>query len=301
MSENFDAATGMPADDMAEYVQMFVDETSENLDDLVETLLVLESDPASQPHLNEVFRLVHSIKGSAMLLGLDSISVLTHHMENHFARLRSGSEVLDQPMMDLVLECIDFLRDCVTRLRAGQPLASVPELLERLAAISEQQHLAETTGSGGSARNAANAAHKPAVQPVAKAAPESPQVESLPSTPAANYTLGPLNYDDDDDEAEELDVETVAAGDEPPAAPSSASTAHEPPRRLRVTVHFQKDVELPGLRAELVLSRLSEIGEVRRTIPDATELQRVEVLGSLQVLIETFSSDAQLRIGRAHV
>ncbi len=80
----------MPSDEMAEYIQMFVDETSEQLDDLVEVLLVLENEPESTEQLTESFRLVHSIKGASAMMGLDSITLLTHHLENHFEHLRSG-------------------------------------------------------------------------------------------------------------------------------------------------------------------------------------------------------------------
>lgn len=117
---------------MAEYLQMYLDETSEQLDALVETLLALEVNPTDADQLNEAFRLVHSIKGSSALMGLDSVTVLTHQLENHFERLRSGLQRLDRSMMDLILRCIDFLRECNRRMRAGQELGSAPELLEQL-------------------------------------------------------------------------------------------------------------------------------------------------------------------------
>jgi two-component system chemotaxis sensor kinase CheA len=100
---DFSFSTGMPSEEMAQYLQMFVDETGEQLDGLVEVLLVLESNPTSQSDLNESFRLIHSIKGASGMMGLDSITLLTHHLENHFERLRSGLQTLDQSMMDLIL------------------------------------------------------------------------------------------------------------------------------------------------------------------------------------------------------
>ncbi|MFM9962427.1 MAG: chemotaxis protein CheA [Planctomycetaceae bacterium] len=136
MSDEFDFSTGMPSEEMASYLQMYLDETSEQLDALVETLLVLEGEPTNHDHLNEAFRLIHSVKGSAAMMGLDSVTVLTHHLENHFERLRSGTTTLNQPTMDLILRCIDFLRECNRRLREGQSLASAPELLEELNRLS---------------------------------------------------------------------------------------------------------------------------------------------------------------------
>jgi two-component system chemotaxis sensor kinase CheA len=120
------------SDEMAEYLPVFLDETEQQLEELVETLLVLEREPDRAEELGEAFRLVHSIKGSAGLLGLDSIAVLAHHLESRFEALRSGVRVLDRPMMDLALRCVDFLRECTRRLRAGEALSSDTELIAAL-------------------------------------------------------------------------------------------------------------------------------------------------------------------------
>ena len=132
-------------DDAAEYLQTFLDETEEQLDDLVETMLDLEQDTSDREDLNEAFRLIHSIKGSAGIMGLESITVLTHHLENRFESFRSGREQLDERTMNLVLRCIDFLRDCTSRLRVNEELGSPRELLDELKRLETQAH--ETPGS----------------------------------------------------------------------------------------------------------------------------------------------------------
>ena len=135
------ANTNNPADfddEMSEYLQTFLDETEEQLDDLVETMLLLENASTNEAGLNEAFRLIHSIKGSAGMMGLDNITVLTHHLENRFERFRSGTQQLDEQTMNLVLRCIDFLRDCVDRLRDDQTLGSPTELLTELKKLEDQ-------------------------------------------------------------------------------------------------------------------------------------------------------------------
>ena len=170
MSDSFGFSSGMPSEEMAEYLQMFLDETGEQLDGLVETLLVLEKSPADSAQLNEAFRLIHSIKGSAAMMGFDSITVLAHQLENHFERLRSGIQSLDRQMMDLILRCIDFLRESNRRLRAGEPLAGAPELLEELSAIGNR---------------AVPAPEELTAAPVRSEEPEEPaQVASPPAPPA---------------------------------------------------------------------------------------------------------------------
>ncbi len=161
MSDDFNFTTGMPSEEMAEYVQMFVDETSEQLDELIQVLLILESKPDSPSHLNESFRLIHSIKGAAAMMGLDSITLLTHHLENHFERLRSGLETLDKSLMDLILKCVDFLRNAVTMLREGRPLVSAPELIEQLSRSSTEIRIA-----GNTEHNTPNVAATPEASPL---------------------------------------------------------------------------------------------------------------------------------------
>ena len=124
--------------DLSQYRQMYVDETEEQLDDLVETMLVLEENPADNVSLATAFRLLHSMKGAAGMMGFDQITVLTHHLETRFERLRSGRIQLDRITMNLTLRCIDFLRLCNEQLRENTELATPDVLLEELRALEER-------------------------------------------------------------------------------------------------------------------------------------------------------------------
>ena len=150
---------------MAQYLQMFVDETSEQLDALVDVLLVLESNPSSPSELNESFRLIHSIKGAAAMMGLDSITLLTHHLENYFERLRSGIQVLDRPMMQLILKCVDFLRESTVKLRDGEPLRSSPDLLDELVNRENSHEASAAVESSSDSRHSTEIAET--VEPIA--------------------------------------------------------------------------------------------------------------------------------------
>jgi two-component system, chemotaxis family, sensor kinase CheA len=130
-----DISKYVPSGEMADYLQMYLDETGEQLEALVEKLLALEKNPADAVCLNDAFRLVHTIKGSSALMGFESITQVTHHLESHFERVRSGSQTLDPGLMDLSLRCVDFLRECNRRLREGEALGSAPELLDALKAV----------------------------------------------------------------------------------------------------------------------------------------------------------------------
>ena len=234
----------MPSDEMAEYVQMFVDETSEQLDDLVEVLLVLETKPDSPTHLNESFRLIHSIKGAAAMMGLDSITLLTHHLENHFEHLRSGIKTLDRSMMNLILKCVDFLRNAVDMLREGRPLASAPELIEQLSQFAEIP-LARSVAT-------ADDMDGPFVEPNQPSSDGQQAIDAIAALRGANV-------------------------------------------QKRIIVYLDRTIELPELKAELIIARLSDLAVIGRTSPDIDELGSLSELRTLQVWLETTKQDVDLR------
>jgi len=252
VNDEFGFSTGMPSGDMMEYLQMFVDETSEQLDDLVEVFLVLETNPGSPSHLNESFRLIHSIKGAAAMMGLDSIALLTHHLENHFEHLRSGLRPLDRPMMNLILQCVDFLRDAVGKLRDGKPLVSSPELIEQLS-----QSASKDIGSGATVVAMAHSHLAPFASSATAKVADSSSLEEKTREKDASKT-------------------NVVV-------------------QKRVIVYLDQSIELPELKAELILARLNELGEVNRTSPGLGQLQSLSELRTLQVWLTTSCSDEALR------
>ena len=156
-------------DDMAEYFRLFVEETGEQLDTLVEIMLRLEAAPDDRNHLAEAFRMIHSIKGSSALLGLEQITSLSHMLESHFDRLRSGKQRLDADGMDCTLACIDFLRICNDDIRDGRPLKNDPKLLARVDRLEHTRSAA-----------AAAPADRPGAGPlraIVRLQPELPMVE----------------------------------------------------------------------------------------------------------------------------
>ena len=135
----------LPADEMSDYLRLYLDETNEQLDSLVEIFLQLENQAPTPEELNEAFRLIHSIKGSSALLGLDRITSLTHHLETHFERLRSGKQELNTPTIDIVLRCIDFLRESNQHLQNGEPLSAAGDLLEQVKTLGKFTSASSTT------------------------------------------------------------------------------------------------------------------------------------------------------------
>ena len=74
--------------DVSQYLEIFIDETKEHLQNLNESLLVIEKDPENKDTINEIFRAAHSLKGMAGTMGFKRMQRLTHDMENVFSEIR---------------------------------------------------------------------------------------------------------------------------------------------------------------------------------------------------------------------
>ena len=92
-----------------EYVQAFVHESEEQLTDLNNSLLALESDPDDQEAMDDIFRTAHTLKGNFGAMGYDDASDLAHAIEDLLDELREGAMEVTPEVMDLVFAGVDRL------------------------------------------------------------------------------------------------------------------------------------------------------------------------------------------------
>ena len=95
--------------DVSQYLEIFIDESSEHLQSLSDCIMTLEKEPDNKDTINEVFRAAHSLKGMAGTMGFKRMQHLTHDMENVFQEVRSDKISVDSAMIDLLFECLDAL------------------------------------------------------------------------------------------------------------------------------------------------------------------------------------------------
>ncbi|HPZ53405.1 MAG TPA: Hpt domain-containing protein [Clostridia bacterium] len=100
-------------------LDLFLYETNELIDGLEEILLKTENTGFSEEDINEVFRSMHTIKGSSGMMGLDSISNLTHAAEDFFAFIRDNPnvEIDGGEVTDLILRVVDFIKHELNAMR----------------------------------------------------------------------------------------------------------------------------------------------------------------------------------------
>ncbi len=95
--------------DVGQYLEIFIDETSEHLQSLSDCIMTLEKEPDNKDTINEVFRAAHSLKGMAGTMGFKRMQHLTHDMEDVFQEVRSDKIAVNSKMIDILFKCLDAL------------------------------------------------------------------------------------------------------------------------------------------------------------------------------------------------
>lgn len=112
----------------------FLDECVERTDSLAERLLRLEQNAGDRELVNEVFRDLHTLKGSSAFAGLTKMNRVAHKAEDLIGALREGRRQVDRALVDVLLEALDALRAIAARARSGAPIdIPIDPLLARLA------------------------------------------------------------------------------------------------------------------------------------------------------------------------
>lgn len=97
--------------DVSQYLDIFIDETKEHLQNLNEQILIIEKDPDNADTINEIFRAAHSLKGMAGTMEYKRMQKLTHQMENVFSEIRTGNMKVEPSLVDILFHCLDALEN----------------------------------------------------------------------------------------------------------------------------------------------------------------------------------------------
>ncbi|HZD88684.1 MAG TPA: chemotaxis protein CheA, partial [Pseudolabrys sp.] len=169
---------------MDDLLREFVTETNESLDVVDLELVRFEQDPNNAKILDNVFRLVHTIKGTCGFLGLPRLEALAHAAEALMGKFRDGAHATNEAVT-LVLTTIDRIKEILDALEQHQhePEGSDDDLIARL-----EQLAAEVEPAAHAARAETAAEPMPSARPAAldemeRAFRDTP-VEVAPPKPA---------------------------------------------------------------------------------------------------------------------
>ena len=142
--------------DVSQYLEIFLDETKEHLQNLNTQILELEQEPENMDTINEIFRAAHSLKGMAGTMGYKRMQTLTHDMENVFSEVRNGNIKVRGNMIDILFQCLDALEEYLSTIQEtadegtndNEPLIkALNEILNGGAAPAEKEEKAAQTSA----------------------------------------------------------------------------------------------------------------------------------------------------------
>ncbi|HVX78308.1 MAG TPA: hybrid sensor histidine kinase/response regulator [Bradyrhizobium sp.] len=150
---------------MDDLLREFLTETSESLDTVDNQLVRFEQEPNNAKILDNIFRLVHTIKGTCGFLGLPRLESLAHAGETLMGKFRDGMPVTGEAV-SLILASIDRIKELLAQLEAteAEPEGDDQDLIVKLHEMAEHGTHAESA----SAEPAAAAPPAPAAKPVAQ-------------------------------------------------------------------------------------------------------------------------------------
>jgi len=97
-------------DMMEEFKQKFIEEADELITNLESSLLVLEKNPHEKEHIEQVFRVMHTLKGNGGMFGFNKISEFTHNLESIYDLVRNGQMEITGELLDTTLLSVDHLK-----------------------------------------------------------------------------------------------------------------------------------------------------------------------------------------------
>lgn len=166
-------------DEMQELIRDFVVETDEVLEGLDKCFVKLEEAPGDLGLINEIFRAVHSIKGSAGFLGFTRLVEVAHQSENILNKLRQQEIQATSETIDIILESVDVLKVLLSEIKdSSGDKVDISAIKRKLSLLLEYSALVDSSLSDPNVSKSAE--EKPDTDKVILQAPAA-----VPVKPAA--------------------------------------------------------------------------------------------------------------------
>lgn len=124
--------------DMSQYLDIFLEESLENLENLNQGILELENNPEDKDTINSIFRVAHTLKGMAGSMGFTDIANLTHKMENVLDKFRHDELKVTSDVVTILFKCLDTLELMVHNVQEGvEDKVEVDSIISTLISIEK--------------------------------------------------------------------------------------------------------------------------------------------------------------------
>lgn len=172
----------MLPEDQKRILGYFIEEAKDHLNTIEQGLLNLQATIEDAEMVNEVFRAAHSVKGGAAMLGLESIQLTSHRLEDYFKVLKESPVQADRQLESMLLQIFDGLQEQLEQLQGPFGLTDdkAKEIIATLEPVFGQvhQHL-ETLVAAAAARPVAPSPPVDSMLPAATAGQPHPETSAL--------------------------------------------------------------------------------------------------------------------------
>lgn len=118
--------------DITAFIPKFIDENKDRIQKLNQSILTFEKNPSDIELLKEIMRELHTLKGTAKIMGFGDIVTLSHKAEDVFVKIKEGSLQFTKGLFDIVFQALDMLEKMVqAKLKNTTPI-NVDEICNRL-------------------------------------------------------------------------------------------------------------------------------------------------------------------------
>ncbi|MDN5345530.1 MAG: two-component system, chemotaxis family, sensor kinase CheA [Petrotoga sp.] len=121
------------------YLNVFLEESKENIQELNDLLLELEKDKSNLEIINDIFRVIHTLKGMAGTMEFDTLAKFSHKLENVLDSLRNKKIDLTDDLMDFLFNASDALEESISNIAQGGngDIEKLEKLLDKIDSYEE--------------------------------------------------------------------------------------------------------------------------------------------------------------------
>ena len=126
---------------MENFQEKFIEEAQEFIQGLEESLLILEQNPNEINIINEIFRIMHSLKGSGAMFGFENISEFTHNLETIYDKVRKAEMPVNKELFDITLASVDHLKNLLNKIQTPSVLKNHQHLISKITQLIDNNRL----------------------------------------------------------------------------------------------------------------------------------------------------------------
>ena len=219
---------------IGEYQDIFLEEADEQLQELNQSLLLLEKNPkhVDDDTINSIFRTAHSLKSSAAFVGLNDLSDLAHHMENLLQGVRDKTMSMTPEIIEVLFQCFDMINSIINSVSRGEePKQDLSGTIKKIKGLIDGSKSGQKTATPTLSKEKS------------VAAAERSSIDSLPKIQFEQKDISAINN-------------TLKSG----------KLCYE------LDIYIESNAQMKWIKAQLIINNIQQLGDVIKSIPSAEEI-----------------------------